>query len=131
LPRVSFTPHEGSEDISIEKLKAIKNIIKETALFQFPIPTETNKSIRLMSVFSDGTSGSPLIIKQGKEFKILGILYKGAFWNKALKNNVDGNYTIINSKNADEAFYEAVFLDLTHYNGWINEQLRKFQIASS
>ncbi len=79
LPRVSFTPHEDSEDISIEKLKAIKNIIKEAALFQFPIPTETNKLIRLMSVLSDGTSGSPLIIKQGKGFKILGILYKGAF----------------------------------------------------
>ena len=79
LPRVSFTPHEDSEDISIKKLKAIKNTIKEAALFQFPIPTETNKSIRLMSVLSDGTSGSPLIIKQGKGFKILGILYKGVF----------------------------------------------------
>ena len=50
---------------------------------------------------------------------------------KPFQDNVDGNYTIINSKNADEAFYEAVFLNLTHYNGWINEQLRKFQMASS
>jgi hypothetical protein len=66
-----------------------------------------------MSVLLGAASGSPLIIKQEEKFKILGILCKGTFWNKVFRNNSDENYRIINPADADQVFYEAVFLDLT------------------
>ncbi len=105
-----------------EVLMSIKQISR-TAIFEFPIPSEEDKSVRLMSILADGTSGSPLIVKQGGTFKLLGMLSKGGFMPEALAGV--GEIAVISKANLVNIKYEAVFLDLTTQSEWIERSIAR------
>ncbi|MEI7494431.1 MAG: hypothetical protein WCJ92_07555 [Alphaproteobacteria bacterium] len=103
-----------------EALMSIKQISR-TAIFEFPIPSEEDKSVRLMSILADGASGSPLIVKQGGTFKLLGMLSKGGFMPEALAGARE--IAVINKANLVSIKYDAVFLDLTTQSEWIERSI--------
>lgn len=60
-----------------QKAVATVKAIAREAFFSFTA-TSSVKSHRLMSILTQGASGAPLIVKQGGQFKIIGILTRSA-----------------------------------------------------
>lgn len=115
---------EGNLSSRAQALSAIKETAR-TATFNFPTPDLDNTSVRLMSSLADGASGSPLVIKQGGIFKLLGMLIKGGFMPQALAGG--RKIAIINKENLANIVHEAVFLDLTAHKSWIDQSIARLR----
>lgn len=103
-------------------VERIKEIVS-TATLMFPETTAVS-SLRLMSVLRAGASGSPLVVKQGDTFKILGMLTKGAFRPKPFASPSAGPVEV-NKELMKKVIYKNNFLDLTPYQVWIQANVAK------
>lgn len=106
-------------DQSTENKKALAAIM-QTASLRFP--KATTSALQLMSVLGKGASGTPLVIKQEDEFRIAGILTRGAYLPK-----MDNSATVTL---IGEVEYTANFLYLFPYNSWIQESVTTLMNSS-
>lgn len=82
-----------------------------TAILEFP----NSDKERLMCAMGAGTSGSPLVVKQGGAFKLIGMLQKGAAFPKAIIERA------LREDIRRDVVYTNNFIDLTAHRDWIVE----------
>lgn len=100
-----------------QQLIKSKSIMQE-GVFSFP-SLANGIEFNLMSAMHFGASGSPLVVKQNGQFKIKGILTKGA---KMPRSWLEKSDTIALTSDG-KLVHVNHFLDITPLAGWINKQI--------